>query len=95
LKTLYSVSDADGAPFRLVDEQEAIILLEQGAAIIDGKRRKPKFKLVVDLSAARSLLAPRFQLSQGSRTVIKEYIHDGRFIYQHDSNRCAGFGVTG
>ena len=91
---LISVYDADGAHFRMVDEEQALTLLEHQAAYINSKRRKIKLRLTVDHSAARALLAPRYQLSQGSRTVFKEYIGDDRrFVYQH-SERCSSFGTV-
>jgi hypothetical protein len=90
--TLYSVYDAEGAHFRMVDEEQALNLLEHRAAIIDGKRRKIRLRLVVDHSAARSLLAPRYQLGQGSRTTIIEYIGDQMIpIYQHHPKRCTSW----
>jgi len=92
---LYSVYDASGVHFDQVDEQQVLTLLEHNAAKIEGKRRKIRLRLTVDHSAARVLLAPRYQLSQGSRTVFKEYLGDDRrFVYQH-SERCAGFGAIG
>ena len=91
---LISVYDADGAHFRMVDEEQALTLLENQAAYINTKRRKIKLRLTVDHSAAAVLLAPRYELSQGSRTVFKEYLGDERrFVYQH-SERCAGFGAV-
>ena len=93
---LYSVYDADGAHFRMVDADQAEMLLDNNAARIDGKRRKIKLRLSVDLSTARSLLAPRYPVSQASKTFLIEFIGDDRTrIYQHHSGRCAAFGQTG
>jgi len=92
---LYSVYDAAGAFFRAVDEEQALTLLEKQAAFIDTKRRKPKFRLTVDISAARALLAPRFRVSQASRTFFIEHVGEERTpLYQH-SRSCEGFGVLG
>lgn len=90
---LYSVYDADGGHFRMVDEEQALALLELQAAIIDGKpRHKIKLRLTVEPSTARAILAPRFPVSQASRTTIIEYVGDQQSpLYQHHERRCANW----
>jgi hypothetical protein len=76
----------------MVDESEAMILLDHHAARLEGKRRI-KLRLSVDNSAARALLAPRAPVSQASKTFLVERIGDQRSpLYQHNHRRCEGYG---
>ena len=91
----YSVYDADGAPFRRVDEEEAERLLDSGAAFIEPKKKRVILRLTVDHSAAETILAPRYSLGrQGSRTFRREYLENERrsVIYQHHEGRCLAYG---
>ena len=91
---LISVYDADGVHFRMVDEEQALTLLEHQAAFINTKRRRIKLRLTVDHSTARVLLAPRYPLGS-TQTIYTEYVGEQRHpLYQH-SRKCEGFGVVG
>ena len=92
---LFAVYDVAGIYFRKVDAEQAELLLSNNAASIDGRRRRIRLRLCVELSTARSLLAPRFPISQGSRTYLVTFVGDDRRrLYQHHVGRCFGFCQT-
>lgn len=90
-----SLHAADGALVRRIDEIAARHLLVEKAAEVRGRSRSRTLRLRVDVSVALALIQGlRLPMCQGNKTVVKQYLTDSMFVWQHHRQRCGAFALS-